>query len=430
MTGPTTGAPALAEGSAPALSDLGRPEIGMVVLQPTAFCNINCTYCYLPDRTDKHVIAQSTVTRLFSEVFASGWAAPEMIVLWHAGEPMAAPISFYREAFATIERLRPSTVVVRHSFQTNGTLINDEWCRLFREFDVGIGVSVDGPREIHDRNRKSRSGKGTFDKTVAGIRCLQRNGVPFHALAVLSAESLAKPDEMLAFFIGQGITNVCFNVEESEGTYVSELFEVSRSDLRRTFANFLRRFWHGARASGKITYVREIDQTVPRMFRPDEIATRNIQCEPLAMLNVDSHGNVSSFSPELLGMKNKDYDDYLLGNININSLAEIHSACLRSALYRDIQAGTNACRAACEYFSVCHGGSPVNKLFENGSFISTETSFCTLTQKVPTDLILEAYDRLEQSWTDNGPATTVPASSVPASSPTTAEAAALSTRMP
>ena len=148
------------------------------------------------------------------------------------------------------------------------------------------------------------------------------------------------------------------------------------------------------------------------------------------MLNVDSHGNVSSFSPELLGMKNKDYDDYLLGNININSLAEIHSACLRSALYRDIRAGTDACKAACEYFSVCHGGSPVNKLFENGSFISTETSFCTLTQKVPTDLILEAYDRLEQSWTDNGPATTVPASSVPASSPTTAEAAALSTRMP
>src|SRR6478735_6828651 len=113
------------------------PQIGMVVLQPTAFCNIDCTYCYLPDRSNKHVMAQSTVTRLFSEVFASGWAH-DIIVLWHAGEPMAAPISFYREAFATIERLRPASVVVKHSFQTNGTLVSDEWCRLFLECGVGI----------------------------------------------------------------------------------------------------------------------------------------------------------------------------------------------------------------------------------------------------------------------------------------------------
>jgi len=401
-----------------------RPEIGMVVLQPTAFCNINCTYCYLPDRSNKHVMAQSTVARLFSEVFASGWASREIIVLWHAGEPMAAPISFYREAFATIERLRPPSVSVKHSFQTNGTLVNDEWCRLFLEWNAGIGVSIDGPREIHDRNRKTRSGKGTFDKTLAGIHCLQRNGVPFHALSVLVSDSLADPDGMLAFYESENIDKVCFNVEESEGSYVSELFAAPRDELRTRFAAFLRRFWHRARAGGRVAFVREIDQVVPRLFRPEGMPTRNIQCEPLAMLNVDSLGNVSTFSPELLGMKNRGYDDFLLGNININSLAEIHEACLKSALWRDIRAGVRACKAGCEYHSVCGGGSPVNKLFENGSFTGTTTSFCTLTQMVPTDLILEAYDRLEQSWADNGPATIVQASS-----PTTAEAA-LPSRMP
>lgn len=408
----------------PKSGESGRPEINMVVVQPTAFCNIDCTYCYLPDRNSKHVMAQSTVTRLFSEVFASGFAGPEMIVLWHAGEPMAAPISFYREAFATIERLRPPSINLKHSFQTNGTLVTAEWCRLFLECDVGIGVSVDGPREIHDRNRKTRSGRGTFDKTLAGIHCLQANGVPFHALSVLSNDSLAMPDEMLAFYVSEGIDKVCFNVEESEGTYVSELFSTGPTELRTRFAAFLRRFWHQARLGGKVAFVREIDQAVPRLFRPDCAPTRNIQCEPLAMLNVDSYGNVSSFSPELLGMKNKDYGDFLLGNININSLAEIHSACLQSALYRDIQAGMRACEKACEYFSVCGGGSPVNKLFENGSFTGTTTSFCTLTQMVPTDLILEAYDRLEQSWVDNDPATTDQPSS-----PTTAEVAALPSRM-
>jgi uncharacterized protein len=134
------------------------------------------------------------------------------------------------------------------------------------------------------------------------------------------------------------------------------------------------------------------------VFRPSEAQARNVQVEPLAMLNVDSHGNVSSFSPELLGLKNAAYGDFLLGNINVQSLAEIHEACVQSALYRDIRQGVAACRAECEYFSVCGGGAPVNKLFEKGAFTGTRTSFCTLTQIVPTDLILEAYDRLEQSW--------------------------------
>jgi uncharacterized protein len=403
-----------------------QPEIGMVVVQPTPFCNINCTYCYLPDRDNKHVIAQATVTRLFEAIFASGWAAPEITVVWHAGEPLAVPVSFYREAFAAIERMRltsaPKPVIVKHSFQTNGMLINAEWCRLFLEWNVGVGVSIDGPRDLHDRHRKTRRGEGTFDKTLAGIRRLRAEGVPFHVITVLSRASLAMADELLAFYLGEGIDHVCFNVEESEGDHISDLFE--GAELRTRYAAFLRRFWHGARASGQVKFVREIDLALSRVFRPDGVPERNIQTEPLAMLNVDSHGNVSSYSPELLGLKNKDYGDFLLGNIHYQSLTEIYQACLASPLHRDIQAGVRACAKACEYFSVCGGGAPGNKLFENGAFASTTTSYCTLTQMVPTDLILEAYERLEQSWTNAAPAP------LPQPSSQTAEAAQLSQRMP
>src|SRR6187549_3178448 len=110
----------------------------MVVIQPTAFCNIACSYCYLPNRTDKHVMAQATVARLFGELFASGWASRQLTVIWHAGEPLMAPQEFYREAFAAIDRLRPPSVAVVHSFQTNGMLIDADWCRLFREWKVSI----------------------------------------------------------------------------------------------------------------------------------------------------------------------------------------------------------------------------------------------------------------------------------------------------
>ena len=380
----------------PAAPQIGPPQIGMVVLQPTAFCNINCSYCYLPDRDNRHVLAPSTVTRLFTELFASGWAAPHLTVVWHAGEPLVVPVAFYREAFAAIERLRPPSVAVRHAFQTNGMLIDDGWCALFRDWEVGVGVSLDGPRELHDANRKTRSGAGTFDRTVAGIRRLQAAELPFHVISVLSSASLDDPDGLLDFYLEHGIDHVCFNVEESEGSHVSQLF--AGEGLQRRYEAFLRRFWHRARADGRVKFVREIDLAIPRVFRPSEARTRNVQVEPLAMLNVDAHGNVSSFSPELLGLENPAYGDFLLGNINTQSLAAIHEACLKSALYRDVQQGVAACRAECEYFSVCGGGAPVNKLFENGSFTGTRTSYCTLTQIVPTDLILEAYDRLEQSW--------------------------------
>ena len=376
----------------------------MVIIQPTPFCNINCSYCYLPDRSNKHVISQSTVTKLFTELFASGWNNPDLTVLWHAGEPLAVPIAFYREAFATIERLRPKDgpwpVRVKHSFQTNGMLIDDAWCDFFKEWNVGVGVSIDGPRELHDAHRKTRSGAGTFDKTIAGVRRLRDAGYPFHILSVLGRASLEMPEEMLAFYVSEGIDHVCFNVEESEGDYVSDLFQ--GAELRQRYETFLRTFWHLARADGRVKFVREIDHALPRVFRPEGVRARNIQVEPLGMINVDSHGNVSSFSPELLGYKNADYGDFLLGNINRQSLAEIYQASVDSAFLRDIKKGVEACRAHCEYFSVCGGGAPVNKFFENGRFDSTTTSFCTLTQMVPTDLILEALDKFEQSLPDDG----------------------------
>src|SRR5262249_54984321 len=127
----------------------------------------------------------------------------------------------------------------------------------------------------------------------------------FHVITVLSSRSLEMADALLDFYLSEGIDQVCFNVEESEGSHVSELF--ADTDLRQRYAGFLRRFWQQARASGRVKFVREIDLALPRIFRPEEAETRNIQVEPLAMLNVDSHGNVSTFSPELLGLRSPAY---------------------------------------------------------------------------------------------------------------------------
>jgi uncharacterized protein len=380
------------------------PAIETLVIQPTPFCNIACTYCYLPHRNDRSVMRTETLQAVFERVFASGWAAPELNVIWHAGEPLVMPVAWYRTAFDLIERLRPRHLHVRHAIQTNGTLITPAWCAMFRDHHVGVGVSIDGPRHLHDAHRRTRAGRGTFDKTIAGIRMLRDQGVDFHVITVLSQDSLDDPEGLVDFYVTHGIDQVCFNVEESEGDHQSSLF--SQADLRQRFSNFLDRFWRCARQRGGFTFIREIDGMLARVLRPAEAVMTNEQVVPFGMMNVAWNGDVSSFSPELLGLKNTDYDDFIIGNVHAHSLAEMLDSATAQRMARDIASGVEACRQNCPYFSVCGGGAPVNKLTENGSFATDRTRFCELTQMAPIDLILDALERIDpliQSQHDDSP---------------------------
>ena len=369
------------------------PTIDLLVIQPTPFCNIDCKYCYLPDRNSKAVVATETLRNLFSQVFASGWTRGGLSVVWHAGEPMVLPIAFYRDAFRMVESLRPRDLPVVHSFQTNGTLIDESWCAFFAEAEVNLGVSIDGPRHLHDRNRLTRSGRGTFDRTIAGIRLLRRLGVPFHVISVLSSASMASPQELFDFYVAEGIEHVCFNVEESEGDHVSESFGDGGAEA--AYYRFLSEFWRlSTAAPGKITFLREIDHAVQQVIRPKEASFRNQLVEPFAVTSMDWAGNISTFSPELLGLKNAAYDDFILGNINRDQLVDLLYSPALARMLADINAGVAMCRERCEYFSVCGGGEPVNKLAENGNFASTETTYCRLTKMRATDLVLDALERV------------------------------------
>jgi uncharacterized protein len=370
------------------------PKINLLVIQPTPFCNIDCRYCYLPNRSSKAVVERTTLSNLFTQVFQSGWARNPLTVIWHAGEPMVMPIGFYRDAFDLVEQLKPGDLSLTHAFQTNGTLIDDEWCEFLLAARVNVGVSIDGPKRFHDRNRVTRAGRGTFDKTIAGIRLLRKHGVPFHTISVLSSEALAAPREMFDFYVAEGIEHVCFNVEESEGDHVSE--SLGQVDAGTAYANFLSEFWRlSAGAPGKISFIREIDQALKQVLRPKEVRYFNELVEPFAVTSMDHAGNLSTFSPELLGLKNAAYGDFLIGNVNRDTLADLEKSPNLARMHADIEAGVALCRESCEYFSVCGGGEPVNKLAENGTFISTETAFCRLTKMRATDLVLDAIDGAE-----------------------------------
>ncbi len=145
-------------------------------------------------------------------------------------------------------------------------------------------------------------------------------------------------------------------------------------------------------------FVREVDTMISVIFRPNGVPFHNQQVEPLAMLNMDCHGNLSTFSPELLGYKDRHTTTSSLATSTRTAMEQIRDSRWLAAMQRDIDAGVAMCRANCEYFSICGGGAPMNKLTENGSFNSSKTVFCSLIQMAAADVVLASARELQRTW--------------------------------
>jgi uncharacterized protein len=313
-------------------------------------------------------------------------------IAWHAGEPLAAGAEFYRRAFGCIESAVDGRCPVHHSVQTNAMLIDQEWCDLFARHGVNVGVSVDGPAYIHDQHRKTRGGKGTHAKAMRGVELLRRNGIPHHAIAVVTASSLGHADEIFEFFEREGFREVGFNIDEREGEHLRSTIG---KEQERGFEAFLQRMLELSTASDGHLRIREIDEArnvilhgLERLHIGSESYPHNAQVLPLEILAVDHAGNFSTFSPELLGQRHSEYDSFTFGNVLTDEVASVFSNPRFLEMYRRIVEGVERCRRECEYFELCGGGAPANKLYENGSFSSTETAYCRNTVKAPLRLML------------------------------------------
>jgi uncharacterized protein len=179
--------------------------IGLVVIQSTSLCNLDCSYCYLPDRQKKRVFDLDLIPLLIERILESPYAGPEFSLVWHAGEPLTLPTSWYDKATTLInkslERLGAQDLEIDQHVQTNATLINDDWCNCFRRNKIVVGISVDGPEDIHDSHRRFRNGRGSHAMAMRGIEALHRNQVPFHCISVITADAMEQPERMYRGFI-------------------------------------------------------------------------------------------------------------------------------------------------------------------------------------------------------------------------------------
>ena len=172
----------------------------LAVIQPSPLCNINCRYCYLPHRLSAKRMTIDILSRISEYLFALPSISNQLTIVWHAGEPLTLPIRFYEQAFQCLDQHNTRHIQITHSFQTNGTLINQGWCDFIKKHQVKVGISLDGPQHIHDRNRIDRSGKGTFEQTMRGVRLLQANHIDVSIIMVLTRYALDYPDAIWQFF--------------------------------------------------------------------------------------------------------------------------------------------------------------------------------------------------------------------------------------
>jgi uncharacterized protein len=189
-------------------------------------CNLACAYCYYLDKSKLYPGARllmdddtlESVTRSYLE----SSPADEVVFGWQGGEPLLAGLDFFHTAVRMQRKYARPGQKVTNALQTNATLIDDDWARFFADHGFLLGVSIDGPSDMHDVYRKDRSGNASYDNVAAGLGCLQRHGVEHNALITVNRANVDHPLKVYRQLIGLGIAHLQFiPIVERQGRKVA-----------------------------------------------------------------------------------------------------------------------------------------------------------------------------------------------------------------
>ncbi|MFI0403566.1 MAG: cyclophane-forming radical SAM/SPASM peptide maturase GrrM/OscB [Cyanobium sp.] len=373
------------------------PAIGplsLLVVQATPYCNLDCDYCYLPDRHDRRRLEPALLDPILDTVLASPFVEDSFTLLWHAGEPLMVPPAFYDEASrriaAALERHGRFDLQIAQAIQTNATVIDGRWCECFLRHGIQVGVSLDGPAALHDAHRRTRTGLGSHAATMRGIAQLQRHGIPFEVITVLTAASLDDPDGLFHFFVDHGIRDVGFNMEETEGA--NRLSSLDQPGLEGRWRAFLERFWELCATHPGALRLREFEALCGQVVGNARMDHTDMN-RPYVILSVDVEGRFSTFDPELLGVRTERYGDFVLGQVGRDSLeSALHTPAFQH-IAGEMAAGVEECRHSCDHFALCGGGAGSNKYWEKGTLACSETQACRWRVKVVADVVLSGLER-------------------------------------
>ena len=360
-----------------------------VMAKPTGSkCNIDCTYCFYlekeklyPDRGQDWMMGEETLSAYIQQQIEAQ-RGTEVVFAWQGGEPTLRGLAFFEQAVSLQKQYANGKKIV-NTFQTNGLLIDDNWCAFFKQHHFLIGISIDGPAEVHDYYRKTRAGKPTHRKVEAAILLLKHYGIEFNTLTVVSRANVQHALAVYRYLKHLGSKHMQFiplverkasEVTASGLTLINPESAVSGelcdwSVDPKAFGQFLIDIFH--------EWVRQdIGEVFIQMFEN----TFALTCDQPAQICVFAPQCGSAFALEtngdLYSCDHYVYPEYKLGNIHQSSIAQMNASernrqfglAKSETLSQDCQ--------RCKYRSLCHGGCPKHRFAFSSSGKPDQNYLC------------------------------------------------------
>jgi len=355
------------------------PAAGIhVVAKPIGpLCNLNCEYCFYLEKQalfgagEKYRMSDEVLSRFITN-YVRSQPTPVVEFVWQGGEPTLLGIDFFKRV---IELQRPfvGAKTITNSLQTNGTLLTDKWCSFLKKHNFMVGISLDGPKEIHDRYRRDHDGNSTFDRVMRGLRLLQKHGVDYNIMACVARETAKLPLDVYRFFKDEGIEFIQFTpiVERMPDKQSSQLglnlagpasldqeerqtMVTPWTVIPEEYGDFLIAIYEEwVRNDVGRVFVINFEWALNAWIgNPSPVCVHADRCG--RSLVVEHNGDVYACDHSV-------YPEYRLGNIKTDMLPEMASRSLQAGFgIRKETALPRWCRE-CEVLAACRGGCPKHR---------------------------------------------------------------------
>lgn len=330
-----------------------------ITAKPTSYqCNLNCDYCFYLSKENifqhKGWMTEETL-ETFIERYINA-AGHDVYFTWQGGEPTMAGLDFF-EKVISYQNSYKKDKKIHNALQTNGILLNDEWCVFLKKHQFLVGISIDGPKELHDQYRVTRSNKGSFDKVMAGIEQLKKHQVEFNTLTVINRFNVKYPIEIYNFLKSIGSQHMQF-IELMETTkpnidFINQKTQFELIDFSVPavdYGHFMAALFNQwVRHDVGTIFIRQFESFVSR-FMGNGHTSCIFQKSCRNNLVMESNGDIYECDHFV-------YPEYKLGNIYHDNLVSLET----HKLSAQKEVLSKSCKE-CVYKPICYGGCPKHRI--------------------------------------------------------------------
>lgn len=331
------------------------PRISSLLIKPaSAVCNLDCAYCFYLDReADPYAdlpgrrMTLETLEHLVDSFMF--YSYPNAVFAFQGGEPTLAGPEFFEKLVEFEKQYGRDGQTVSNALQTNGILIDERWCRIFKEFNFLIGISIDGPEDVHDMYRFNKGGQATWRKVMNAIELMQKHKVEFNVLCVISQSNVEKPKEVYKFFRSLGIEYIQYiPLSEFLPDGTPYPFTITPEQYGRFMVESFDLWWP-ERRKVRIRYFDNVAEALAGQ-RPGN-CTMHETCDSYVVVEYNGDIYPCDFFVE---------KEWKLGNINLDSWPELARRQLRFSFAGKKTLTHPACQV-CEFQAICRGGCPKHR---------------------------------------------------------------------